>query len=190
MMSEISGSDKSSSSGPKPSSSSTSTFSSANCSRRFKVMRSSASTSRMIGRNSSVSSSFDSVAAASGSTRSSRRGSTCSLILWTDASNPCAFSGSAISAVERWFSRSIASSSGDRFDGIGGMSAGGGVSMDGNCAPPGTPGPVCIGFATPKAGRPAVPGRRPNALIRFVLLSCPVGHVAAAADEPPIRHGE
>src|SRR3546814_17363410 len=46
-------------------------------------------------------------------------------------------------------------------------------SIAGNCAPPGTPGPVCIGFATPKAGRPAVPGRRPNALIRFILLSYP-----------------
>ena len=45
---------------------------------------------QMIGRNSSDSSSLVSVAAASGSTRSSRRGSTCSLILWTEASKPLA----------------------------------------------------------------------------------------------------
>ena len=88
MMSLIAGSASSSSSGPRPSSSSTSTFSSANCSRRFSVSFSSASTSPMIGRNSSASSSLPSVAAASGSTRSSRRGSTCSLIRWMEASKP------------------------------------------------------------------------------------------------------
>ena len=54
MMSEMSGSLSSSSSGPKPSSSSISTFSSANCSRRLRVTLSSASTSMMIGRNSSA----------------------------------------------------------------------------------------------------------------------------------------
>ena len=42
----------------------------------------------MIGRNSSASSSLERVAAASGSTRSSRRGSTCSLIRWIEASKP------------------------------------------------------------------------------------------------------
>ena len=88
MMSLISGSLSSSSSGPRPSSSSTSTFSSANCSRRLRLIFSSASTSPMIGRNSSASSSLERVAAASGSTRSSRRGSTCSLIRWIEASKP------------------------------------------------------------------------------------------------------
>ena len=58
MMSLISGSASSSSSGPRPSSSSTSTFSSANCSRRLRLIFSSASTSPMIGRNSSASSSL------------------------------------------------------------------------------------------------------------------------------------
>ena len=88
MMSLIAGSASSSSSGPRPSSSSTSTFSSANCSRRLRLILSSVSTSQMIGRNSSASSSLVRVAAASGSTRSSRRGSTCSLIRWTEASKP------------------------------------------------------------------------------------------------------
>ena len=58
MMSLTSGSASSSSSGPRPSSSSTSTFSSANCSRRLRLIFSSASTSPMIGRNSSASSSL------------------------------------------------------------------------------------------------------------------------------------
>ena len=52
------------------------------------VIFSSASTSPMIGRNSSASSSLLRVAAASGSTRSSRRGRTCSLMRWTEASKP------------------------------------------------------------------------------------------------------
>ncbi len=88
MMSLTAGSASSSSSGPSPNSSSTSTFSSAKVSRRLRLIFSSASTSEMIGRNSSASSSLPSVAAASGSTRSSRRGRTCSLMRWTEASKP------------------------------------------------------------------------------------------------------
>ena len=65
-----------------------------------------------------------------------------------------------------------------RFDGGGGASAAG-VSIAGNCAPPAMPGPACIGLATPKAGRPAVPGRRPNALIAsscFESTDWEIGH--------------
>jgi hypothetical protein len=70
------------------------------------------------------------------------------------------------------------------------MAIAGGVSIGGNCAPPGTPDPPCIGFATPKAGRPAVPGRRPNALIRFVLFfQIPLG-VVRGRGCTPIGHGE
>ncbi len=170
MMSEMSESLSNSSSGPKPSSSSTSTFSSANCSRRLRVILSSASTSRMIGRNSSVSSSLLNVAAASGSTRSSRRGSTCSLILWTDCSNPCGRS-STCSCNIRVLRRLIASSEPLAIGSLvtGGKAVG---SIGGNWLPPcssrAVPPPLkpCIGLATPKAGRAdCVPGFRPNALM-------------------------
>ena len=174
MMSETSGSPSSSSSGPKPSSSSISTFSSANCSRRLRVILSSASTSVMIGRNSSESSSLVSVAAASGSTRSSRRGSTCSLILWTEASNPSALYWSSTTPLTRSASRVIASCLVELSR--AGMSSPGSGSGSAT-APPGTGAalleastPPFIGRATPKLGRapgaiPPMPFFRPNALI-------------------------
>ena len=171
MISEISGSLSNSSSGPKPSNSSISTFSSANCSRRFSVTFSSASTSMMIGRNSSESSSLESVAVASGSTRSSRRGSTCSLILWTLASNPPTSELPSLTEVMRSFRRSIASAVVAGRLGLGDW-AGAGLApppspgIGGNCSPPrgaalGPPEPF-IGRATPKAGRP--PGVTPPTL--------------------------
>ncbi len=179
MMSEMLGSASSSSSGPRPSSSSTSTFSSANCSRRLSVSFSSASTSPMIGLNSSASSSLDRAAAASGSTRSSRRGSTCSLMRWIDASNPSWRDAAASpDAASRLASRAIASictgggaspsmpGSGGNCSALGGVSTGRGAGAG---APP------CIGRATPKAGRlgrPAAPPRLPKALIPVRHLPC------------------
>ena len=195
MMSEISGSFSSSSSGPKPSSSSISTFSSANCSRRLSVIFSSASTSMMIGRNSSESSSLLRVEAASGSTRSSRRGSTCSLILWTLASKPSALAGPSLTPLERSASRVIASA----FTGIcvgGAIGATASPGIGGNWSPPGTgawpspPPPPRIGRATPKLGRapapiPPTPFLRPNALIRF---SRPEHRSPASSrDLPPVN---
>ena len=173
MTSLISGSASNSSSGPRPSNSSTSTFSSANCSRRLRVILSSASTSEMIGRNSSASSSLLSIAAASGSTRSSRRGSTCSLILCTEASKPSAL---WFAASPLWFwravRRSIAAPVGAASPSLSGESD----SSGGNWSPPGTsaassegfpPGPPFIGLATPKLGRDApIPLRLPKALIQ------------------------
>ncbi len=174
-MSETSGSLSNSSSGPKPSNSSTSTFSSANCSRRFSVTFNSASTSMMIGRNSSDSSSLVSVAAASGSTRSSRRGSTCSLILWTLASKP------PTSLWPEWvvFIRSARRDIASPFAEAGAAASGASVGSGGNCSPPssgsgefgdGVGVPPRMGLATPNCGRapaliPAGPFFRPNALI-------------------------
>ena len=177
MISDTSGSLSNSSSGPKPSSSSISTFSSANCSRRFNVTFSSASTSMMIGRNSSESSSLERVAAASGSTRSSNRGSTCSLILWTLASKPPTSELASLIAAMRSLRRSIASALLPRADGAAGAGdgwAGASPGSGGNCSPPltgsaGRPADF-IGRATPKAGRapafmlPTLPFL-PNALI-------------------------
>ena len=179
MMSDTSGSPSSSSSGPKPSNSSISTFSSANCSRRLSVTLSSASTSMMIGRNSSESSSLDSVAAASGSTRSSRRGSTCSLILWTLASKPSISAWPSTTLFARSARRLIASPL------LPGAEEGPPMALSpgsgGNCSPPGgggasdgsatfRPSPAFIGLATPKLGRtdgvmPPAPFFLPNALI-------------------------
>ena len=177
MMSLIAGSASSSSSGPRPRSSSTSTFSSANCSRRLRLILSSVSTSPMIGRNSSASSSLDSVAAASGSTRSSRRGSTCSLIRWTEASKPSAlllpcFAAGVLAcgqAVHRAHRRRVAVGASDRrLEGVK-SSSGGNWSppsvSPGAGAEPAAPLPF-IGLATPKLGRPPpMPLRLPNALM-------------------------
>ena len=193
MMSEMSGSPSSSSSGPKPSSSSISTFSSANCSRRLSVTLSSASTSRMIGRNSSDSSSLVSVAAASGSTRSSRRGSTCSLILWTEASKPCASAGIC---GWRWRGRRAATSRRSSFRRRrSGVRPGSRWGSGGNWSPPGSgawpppPGGVeasgvtdFIGRATPKAGR--APGAMPllpcvGQMRSYPVRSCAAGTLAS-----------
>ena len=163
MISVTSGSFKSSSSGPKPRSSSIRTFSSANCSRRFSVTLSSASTSMIMGRNSSDSSSLESVAAASGSTRSSRRGSTCSLILWTLASNPSGAPDAFWTAAARSARRSMASAV---LPLVGAAGAGAALALGssppfgsgGNCSPPegcsAARAELFIGRATPKAGRP------------------------------------
>ena len=182
MMSLMAGSASSSSSGPRPSSSSTSTFSSANCSRRLRLIFSSASTSPMIGRNSSASSSLLSVAAASGSTRSSRRGSTCSLIRWTEASKPSAlllacFAAGVLAAVEAVHRRPPALRRHPCTAVEAGRQVGDGRELlaavrlvrsrlpTRRCQPP-----PFIGLATPNCGRPLpppTPPRLPNAFIPF-----------------------
>ena len=180
MMSLMAGSASSSSSGPRPRSSSTSTFSSANCSRRLRLILSSVSTSEMIGRNSSASSSFVSVAAASGSTRSRRRGSTCSLIRWTEASKPSDLLLPASPlAFWRAVRRSIAPMGVRPVSDTGASRASVISSIGGNWSPPSgmagagedDPPLPFIGLATPKLGRPPLaPLRFPNAL----MLSCSV----------------